>query len=144
MEKSLQKLQRTHILTRREMLYRTVYKTSKKNFLLEFCFACILHFRIFTIGIRNLALKHWFVHQIVEWILPYKMRYFSLFGFLIKHLNFCFLITFIFEKSIFRSKFISRRSSFSENTYSFTDIKARLEFNNPFCRTMSTQQNYHI
>ncbi len=103
-----------------------------------------VHFRIFIIGIRNLALKHWFVHQIVEWILPYKMRYFSLFGFLIKHLNFCFLITFIFEKSIFRSKFISRRSSFSENTYSFTDIKARLEFNNPFCRTMSTQQNYHI
>jgi hypothetical protein len=42
MEGSLEKIHGTHVLARHEILYRMMYKTSKKKFLFEFCFAGIL------------------------------------------------------------------------------------------------------
>jgi hypothetical protein len=43
MERGLKKAHKTYILARRQILYRMMYETSKRNFLLEPCFACTLH-----------------------------------------------------------------------------------------------------
>jgi hypothetical protein len=52
-ERSLKNIEKAHILACREILYRIVYKTSKKNFL-EPCFTCIL---CLTTIQKNLIIK---------------------------------------------------------------------------------------
>ena len=49
-----------------------------------------VHFGIFTLGIQNWTLKLWFIYQIVERILPYRMHYFSFFVFSYKASKFLF------------------------------------------------------